>query len=145
LAADLVGSGSITAADMKAIANMAASLAGSGEVDNSSDLKILAWLIATLTGQGEVDAASTMKGFADMSASITVTGGNLTAGQVAAAVWDEVLASHQDTGSTGKALNDAGSAGNPWSADADTNNDPGTMGEKLNKIKKDTSIIPAAL
>lgn len=53
---------------------------------------------------------------------------------LAAAVWDTVLADHQITGSTGKALSDAGGAGNPWSADITTNNTPGTFGALVQKL-----------
>ncbi|MDX1279409.1 hypothetical protein [Oceanihabitans sediminis] len=52
------------------------------------------------------------------------------------AVWDEQVSEHATTGSTGKALSDAGVAGNPWSALAEDNNDPGTMGELMNTTKK---------
>lgn len=37
-----------------------------------------------------------------------------TVGQIADAVWDETLADHLGVGSTGSALNAAGSAGDPW-------------------------------
>lgn len=44
-----------------------------------------------------------------------VTGFNdLSTTQVEDTVWDAVLANHQDAGSTGEALGDAGSAGDPW-------------------------------
>jgi hypothetical protein len=55
--------------------------------------------------------------------------------------WDEPIAYHTIVGSTGKALNDSGSAGNPWGADATSNNDPGTMGEQLNKALKKGQFI----
>lgn len=41
-------------------------------------------------------------------------GGGLTAQQVADAVWDEPIAGHVDSGSTGEALSAAGGAGDPW-------------------------------
>jgi hypothetical protein len=50
------------------------------------------------------------------------------------AVWDVITADHATAGTTGKALADAGGAGNPWSADTSTNNDPGTFGEKVQKL-----------
>ena len=53
---------------------------------------------------------------------------------LASAVWDTVLADHQEIGSTGKALNDAGSAGNPWSADLASNNTSGTFGYLVQKL-----------
>lgn len=50
------------------------------------------------------------------------------------AVWDILIAEHATAGTTGKALADAGGAGNPWSADTSTNNDPGTFGERVQKL-----------
>lgn len=38
-----------------------------------------------------------------------------TAAEIADAVWDEALSGHTTAGSAGKALSDAGSAGDPWS------------------------------
>ena len=51
-----------------------------------------------------------------------------TAEDIADAVWDETLSEHTDVGSTGKALTDAGTAGNPWSALLVDNATPGTFG-----------------
>lgn len=41
-------------------------------------------------------------------------GGSLTVQQIVDGVWDETLADHLDSGSTGEALNSAGGAGDPW-------------------------------
>lgn len=54
--------------------------------------------------------------------------------RLAAAVWEETTASHAVAGTTGKALADAGGAGNPWASDLSTNNDPGTFGERVQKL-----------
>lgn len=43
------------------------------------------------------------------------TGSGASAADIADAVWDEATSGHAIAGSTGKALTDAGSAGNPWS------------------------------
>ena len=53
---------------------------------------------------------------------------------LASAVWDTVLSDHQALGSTGKALSDAGGAGNPWSADLASNNTAGTFGALVQKL-----------
>ena len=53
---------------------------------------------------------------------------------LAKAVWDENILDHLNIGSTGKALSDAGSAGNPWSAPLAGNNTPGTFGWFVQKI-----------
>lgn len=46
-------------------------------------------------------------------------------------VWDELTANHTIPGSTGQALADAGSAGNPWSSTLSGNNVDGTFGYLL--------------
>jgi hypothetical protein len=140
--ADIAGSGTISTGDMRGYCNLVIDLVGSGNADSA--LNVIAWMASNVVGSGDADT-SDLRGKLNMAASIVVTGNVVTAKSCADAVWDTVLADHQDAGSTGKALNDAGSAGNPWSADADTNNDPGTMGEKIHKIKKDTEMIPAAI
>lgn len=54
---------------------------------------------------------------------------------IASAVWDAVIANHLTVGSTGEALSDAGSAGNPWGSPVTGNTDPGTFGELVgNKL-----------
>lgn len=45
------------------------------------------------------------------------------------AVWNALVANYTTPGTTGKALSDAGSAGNPWSSTISGNTDPGTFGE----------------
>jgi 2-hydroxychromene-2-carboxylate isomerase len=57
----------------------------------------------------------------------------LTDLNLAAAVWDAVIANHLTAGTTGKALSDAGSAGNPWGSPVTGNTDPGTFGELVGK------------
>jgi hypothetical protein len=52
----------------------------------------------------------------------------LTAGQAADAVWDEPLADHLTTGSTGAALNAAGSSGDPWATQLPGSYGSGTAG-----------------
>lgn len=53
---------------------------------------------------------------------------------LAAAVWNAVLADFQEAGSTGEALSNAGGAGNPWDSLLSANNDPGTFGERIQKL-----------
>jgi len=48
-------------------------------------------------------------------------------------MWDALVANHLTVGSTGKALNDAGAAGNPWSTTVTGNTDAGTFGELVGK------------
>lgn len=57
----------------------------------------------------------------------------LTDSDLAAVVWDALLANHLTAGTTGKALSDAGGAGNPWGTSVTGNTDPGTFGELVGK------------
>jgi hypothetical protein len=52
---------------------------------------------------------------------------------IADAIWNELTSGHLTAGTTGKALTDAGSAGNPWSSTITGNTDPGTFGELVGK------------
>jgi hypothetical protein len=118
---------------------------------------------AQLAGAANMDASSTMaitvadalcgaifSVTASSSCSITGTGSTLTAlafmeaeaggptelspEGLAAAVWNTVLADYNETGSTGEALANASSAGNPWDALLADNNDSGTFGERVQKL-----------
>lgn len=44
------------------------------------------------------------------------SGSGASAADIADAVWDEAIADHQNSGSTGESLNGAGAGGNPWLA-----------------------------
>jgi hypothetical protein len=57
----------------------------------------------------------------------------LTELNLAASVWDELVAGHLTAGTTGKALSDAGGAGNPWGTPVTGNTDAGTFGELVGK------------
>jgi len=54
-------------------------------------------------------------------------------GNIAQQVWNEVIAGHLTVGTTGKALSDAQSAGNPWSSLITGNTNAGTFGELVGK------------
>lgn len=54
---------------------------------------------------------------------------------LAQAVWSALIADYAaEAGTTGEALANAGSAGNPWDAVTAANNDPGTFGEYVQKL-----------
>lgn len=67
------------------------------DVVDNTDLDARTILAADYATSAEIDALN-----------------NLSASDVEDAVWDASLASHQDAGSTGAALNAASSAGDPW-------------------------------
>jgi len=135
--ADLAGEG-LLSANAGAIVKLSASLLGQGDVTSAAN--VIVWMISNLVGEGTLDG-SILRGKAGLSAEITSQGELVTAKSCAQAVWDELLSEHQITGSAGKALTDAGSAGNPWSADPSVNNDPNTMGELVQNIKAKTDTI----
>jgi len=81
---------------------------------------------------GAIDGTATL-GDADryVSALLTADDFNLdnTVSSVAPAVWDVPAASHDAAGSTGEALNAAGTAGDPWTTSLPGGYAPGTAGK----------------
>jgi hypothetical protein len=57
-----------------------------------------------------------------------------SADALARAVWDAVASDFNTAGTMGEKINDAGSAGNPWAALLVDNGDPGTFGERVQKL-----------
>ena len=128
--ATLSGTGSLTATGAL-IVSLAAALVGSGTISNAAAVAFLQ-LAATLAGDGDLDgalsalahAAAALSGSGtatvtstatgELAASITVTGDILTSANVASSVWGAIAASNNDVGTMGEKLNDAGSASNPW-------------------------------
>jgi hypothetical protein len=91
-------------------------------------------LASALSASGSLtDVAIT--NLVNLSADISnAAAGVATPEQIAAAVWNAIIADFNATGSTGEALNNAGSAGNPWDGLLSANNDPGTFGERVQKL-----------
>ena len=131
-ASDIAGAGSIDTANLIAVANASADLAGVGAV-GTADLSAIIPIFSTLAGSGAV--TSNLTGTGRLEADIVIGASDpLSPDNLASAVWDTVLADHVDVGSTGAALNDAGSAGNPWAADLSSNNTDGTFGGFVQKL-----------
>ncbi|MES2966648.1 MAG: hypothetical protein V4668_02585 [Patescibacteria group bacterium] len=57
----------------------------------------------------------------------------LNRANIAVSTWDELTASHITAGTTGKALTDAGAAGNPWDSPVAGSTAEGTFGELVGK------------
>ena len=126
---DLTGSGSMSAT-AGLVVSMLAAFTGSGTLaaaitgrlnatidltgsgDLSADMSGLANAVIDLTGSGDLDA--TISAFGDMTIDIVVTGTGLSTANVGQAVWAAIAASNNDPGTMGEKLNDAGSASNPW-------------------------------
>ena len=69
----------------------------------------------------------------DNSIGGTITNNILDKNKIDEYVWDTNISEHLIDGSTGRALSDAGSAGNPWSSPISGNQQPGTFGEFVSK------------
>jgi len=129
-AAALTGAATLTAS-AAAVSSGAAAI--SGVATFTSNLSAIVPVAAAINGAATV--AANLTGIGRLAAEIDVGAGTeLSPSSLADAVWDTVLSEHQDVGTTGKALNDAGGAGNPWSADLATNNTAGTFGALVQKL-----------
>jgi hypothetical protein len=107
MVAALTGSGTINNAAMEAFLNLAASLAGSGDISGAATA--IGHAAAALEGDG--DLAAVLNAIGTMAAEIVVTGGVLTAADVAQTVWESVLSNYPTAGTAGNTLALAGSGG----------------------------------
>lgn len=112
LVASLTGSGTISSAALLAYLQLAATLAGTGDLTGAATA--LAHAAATLEGEGDVAGTTVLTALGELAAQITVTGATLTTGNVGQAVWSAIAASNNEAGTMGEKLNDAGAAANPW-------------------------------
>lgn len=100
----------------------------------------------SLIGQGtgkSINAPQGIQGnlLGDVYGNVTGTSGIATGSfinAIADQVWDEQIAGHLITGSTGKKLNDAGSAGDPWGTSLPASYTPGQAGYILGTNLNDT-------
>lgn len=128
--ASLSGSGDL-AGTAQLIISMVATLTGSGNITNAALLAYLqlaatlagagdlagatgalASALATLTGSGTASATPYATG--TLAANITSAGNVLDTGNVGPAVWGALAAQNNNPGTMGEKLNDAGSGSNPW-------------------------------
>ncbi len=96
--------------------------------------------VSSLTAAGVRTELATELGRIDVATSTRLAGSAYTtpptAGAIADAVWDETIGDHLTAGSTGAALNAAGSAGDPW-----TTTLPGSYtGSQAGKILADILV-----
>jgi len=135
--ATLTASGVISDAGLNAAAQMTATLAASGDVVGA--LTALGHLVSTITADGSLTAVNYAIGH--MTATIGDVSQTLTAAQVAQEVWNSLAADYTTSGTMGKALSDAGGSGNPWASPISGNTDPGTFGEKVDRLKNPSLLI----
>lgn len=126
---DLTGAGDL-AATAALVISMLCAMSGSGSLtatiegrlnmsadfagsgDLAADLSGIASMAIDLLGAGDLEA--TIAAYGNMEIDIVVTGTGLTTANVGQAVWAALAASNNDPGTMGEKLNDAGSASNPW-------------------------------
>jgi hypothetical protein len=137
-----VASGALSISVLQAILAGAANAiaSGSGVISVDSALCGAIFSVTATTSGVASGTGSTLTAKANLSAD---AGGPtpLSPEGLANAVLDALLADHVDAGTVGEALNSIGAAGNPWSADLTTNNDPGTFGERVQKLLKKAEFL----
>jgi hypothetical protein len=148
LASDMAGSGTISAAGLSLVTSMAAAIAGSGTL--SASMVGIINMASTLAGSGNLTAAmgalafcvATLDGAGSLTADIRgklFMAANIYVNQSQAEVedfWNATAALNNNPGTMGEKLNDAGSASNPW---ADTSSyGAGTKGALLEQIADDS-------
>ena len=95
-------------------------------------------MVVAMLGAGDLEA--TIAAYGNMAVDIVVTGTGLTIENVANAVWDAVAADHVTPGSTGAALNGAGSAGDPWGTALPGSYGAGSAGKLIGDLLASGSV-----
>ena len=146
LIADLTASGEITSASLVGSLSLAADLVGQGDLDGA--LALIVWMAAELSGAGDADG-SNLTGLGNMSCDITSQGEVVTAQACAAAVWNAIATSYNETGSMGQKLNSAAAGGVDYNALAEAVWDAEVSGRTvlqagkiLEDVKIKTNMIP---
>jgi hypothetical protein len=131
----------------------------SGDATAADNLEAAADGTGYNLGGGQIVAASVSGAVNSVTTGVTVatnndkTGYSLatappTAAAIADAVWDETLADHLTSGSTGAALNAAGSSGDPWATSLPGAYGAGTagkiVGDNLNATVSSRSTLDAS-
>ena len=138
LIANITASGGITSAEMLAYLFMAADIAGTGDITDA-EIEAFGDLLAAIVADGGITDANLV---ADGTLSADIKGyGSLTPEGIRDAVWNAILADYQSTGSTGKALASAGSAGDPWSGIMASYTDDATFGAWVKKLLSTNKFI----
>lgn len=126
------GSASITLSPTGTLISVAA---GSGSATVTLSGTALIGALAGISGQGSITLSPTaaIKAIGYL-AGLSTNETEFSADALARAVWDATATDFNLAGTMGEKLNDAGSAGNPWAALIADNGDPGTFGERVQKL-----------
>lgn len=111
--------------------SLSSNLSGTGALTPS--LSLLVGMVASIGGSGAITANLT--GIARLEASIFVNSGTASVQELVEGVWSAVAADNDTAGTMGEKLNDAGSAGNPWTDT--TTYGAGTKGKLLQDAADD--------
>lgn len=140
LAADAVTeiqSGLATSSALTTVSNKLGSITGSGSNTVLGYFQSIA--------RSDVTASTDLAGTFDSSTDSlqALKDDQMTAQDLEDAVWDATLADHQDSGSTGEALGDASSAGDPWNTSLPGAYSAGTAGYIIgNNLDQPVSEVP---
>lgn len=110
LAAALSGSGTISTASLVGVVSLASSLSGTGSL--TGGLNVIAFMNSVLAGTSSVTAG--LRGTLSMEANIYVNQSEATVQQLVDGVWNALAASYNTAGTMGAKMNSAASAGDPW-------------------------------
>lgn len=140
-------SANTTSASLNLTLSLAANMASAGNI--SASLSAIAFCVAEMTNPN-VMSSSNMTGVARMEANLTTEGTVVTASSCAAAVWNALAAAFNNPATMGALMNSPGGITPQTIRDAMAlataeTIDPGSIDDKLNKIKANTNLIPAAL
>ena len=139
LEASITASGSITDANMAIIILLEAALSATGQFTDAQLGNILG-LAANLSAN--MTLTNSITNLVNLSANISnAADGVATPEQIAAAVWEALLADYQTSGSMGEAMGNAGSGGNPWSALLASNITDGTFGKRVQELLTENNFI----
>lgn len=126
------GSAAITFSATGTILSIAA---GSGTATITLSGSALIGALAGLSSSGSItlSPSATMTAIGYLSG-LSTNETEFSADALARAVWEAAASDFNTAGTMGEKLNDAGAAGNPWAALLVDNGDPGTFGERVQKL-----------
>ena len=144
LNSNLSGIGSITNPTLNALVNIYATVSGNGDITTLS-LASGNYITSNLSGDSTLVASfANTPGWIQCHIYVNEAHGQLTAADVAVAVWNELAASHISPVTMGGKMNAAGTAGDPWTANL-SGYPSGTAGGSMNQVVSNSNIIPALL
>ena len=135
-----IATGNCSISVVNAILGNVATLEANGTMLITSSALCGAIFSVTANGNGQVTGSPFLSALAHLEAE---AGGPtpLSPEGLANAVWSAPSVDNNEPGTMGEKLNDASAAGNPWSADLATNNTSGTFGYAVNQILKIVRLI----